>query len=129
MNSASLFVLLAVTTATSFAQGPLNLPGAPAPAMKSLDQIEARTDVLKLAAAPPYTITQPGSYYLTGNITVSSGSAIVITAASDVSIDLNGFTIASTLTGSANGYGIQVASAGEPLAGDRSAGEPARHLP
>lgn len=52
------------------------------------------------------TISQPGSYYLTGNITVASGDGIDITA-SNVTLDLNGFTIRSS---SANGSGSGVAS-------------------
>jgi hypothetical protein len=40
----------------------------------------------------PYRITQPGSYKLTGNLSVLNQSAIVI-AVNRVSIDLNGFTI------------------------------------
>jgi len=78
------------------AQGPLSPPGAPAPAMKSLDQIEPRIAVQKLAAAPPYTISQPGSYYLTGNIEVTSQNAITIMAPG-VTLDLGGFTISSSL--------------------------------
>jgi hypothetical protein len=80
------------------AQGPLAPSGAPAPSMKSLSQVEPRTAVQSLAATPPYGISQPGSYYLTGNITVAAGNAINITA-SDVTLDLMGFTIESTATG------------------------------
>jgi hypothetical protein len=40
----------------------------------------------------PYRITQPGSYKLTGNLSVLNQSAILI-AANHVSIDLNGYTI------------------------------------
>src|SRR6188768_715136 len=76
----------------TFAQGSLTPPaGAPAPVMKSLDQIEARTPI----SSAPFTITAPGSYYLIGNLSVSSGNAIVI-ATNDVTLDLNGFTISST---------------------------------
>jgi hypothetical protein len=75
----------------AFSQGSLTPPGAPAPTMKSLDQIEARTPI----SSAPFTILQPGSYYLTTNVTVSSGYAIAITA-NNVTLDLNGFTIAST---------------------------------
>ena len=85
---------------TLYAQGSLTPPGAPAPTMKSLDQIEARTPV----SSAPFTITNSGSYYLTTNLTVSSGNAITI-ATNGVTLDLNGFTIAST-TASATGYGI-----------------------
>jgi len=80
-----------------FAQGSLTPPGAPAVGMKSLNQIEPRIPIQSLGAAPPYMITQAGSYFLTGNITVSSGNAINI-AVSDVNLDLVGFTIRSTST-------------------------------
>jgi hypothetical protein len=62
---------------TVFAQGSLTPPGAPAPTMKSLAQIEPRTAITNAGAV---TISQSGSYYLTTNITVSSGDAITITA-------------------------------------------------
>ena len=76
---------------TLFAQGSLTPPGAPAPTMKSLDQIEARTPI----STAPFTIAQPSSYYLTANLNVSSGNAITVTT-NDVTLDLNGFTISST---------------------------------
>ena len=94
---AALFLAL---VANIFPQGSLIPPGAPTPTMKSLDQIEARTPI----SSAPFTISQPGSYYLTANLTVSAGNAITV-AASGVSLDLNGFTISST-TPSAAGYGI-----------------------
>ena len=107
------FLLIALSTLTSLAQGDLNPPpGDPTATMKTLDQLESRTPIppspATPVAGPHFTITQPGSYYLTGNITVASGDAIVVTAGRDVSIDLKGFTIASTLTGSANGIAISV---------------------
>jgi hypothetical protein len=65
--------------------------------MVSLSQVEPRTPISQpiSPAMFPIGITQAGSYYLTGNITVSSGDAIVIRA-SGVTLDLNGFTISST---------------------------------
>ena len=59
--------------------------------MKSLDQIEARTPI----SALPITINAAGSYYLTGNLNVTAGDGITITA-NQVTVDLNGFTISST---------------------------------
>jgi hypothetical protein len=85
---------------TSFAQGSLAPPGPPAPMMKTLAQIEPRTPI----SSAPFTITQPGSYYLTTNVNVTGGNAITI-ATNGVTLDLNGFTISSTAP-SAAGTGI-----------------------
>lgn len=41
----------------------------------------------------PYIINQPGSYQLTGNLVVPAGSNGIGIAASNVTLDLNGFTI------------------------------------
>jgi hypothetical protein len=73
------------------AQGSLTPPGAPAPTMKTLQQVEPRVPI----SSAPFTISQPGSYYLTTNLTVSGGDAITI-ATNGVTLDLNGFTISST---------------------------------
>jgi hypothetical protein len=96
-------VALIATTLHAAAQGNLTPPpGAPAPVMKSLDQIEARTPI----SLAPYTINAPGSYYLTSNLSVSAGNAITI-AAKGVTLDLNGFTISSTASPAA-GAGILI---------------------
>ena len=81
-------------------------PGAPVPTMKSLDQVEARTpiDPNQPGFALPYTISTRGSYYLTANLAVTGGNAIVISA-SNVTLDLNGFTISSS-AGPAGGTAI-----------------------
>jgi len=102
----ALFLLSTVNSllAIAYAQGSLTPPGAPAPTMKSLDQIEARTPI----SSAPYVITKPGSYFLTTNLNVTAGDAIDINA-SGVTLDLNGFTIASTAPGAA-GTAIQLES-------------------
>jgi hypothetical protein len=87
---------------TTFAQGSLTPPGGPAPTMKSLAQIEPRTPI----ASAPFTISAPGSYYLTTNLAITSGNAVTINA-SHVTLDLNGFTISSSDTGAdPSGTGI-----------------------
>ncbi len=97
------FVASALIPARSlFAQGgSLTPPGAPAPTMMSLDEMEPRTPLVggapgvSVGASGTITITQSGSYYLTGNLTVTSGSGIII-GAGGVTLDLRGFTITST---------------------------------
>jgi hypothetical protein len=89
----------------AFSQGQLNPPTAPTPTMKSLDQIEARTPI----SAAPFTISSPGSYYLTQNLSVTTGNAITITA-NGVTLDLNGFTISSTAS-PAGGTGVLLSNA------------------
>ena len=74
---------------STFAQGSLAPPGAPAPTMKSLAQIEPRTPISSL----PYTITNPGSYYVTTNLTGVSGANGITIASGDVTLDLNGFAL------------------------------------
>jgi hypothetical protein len=104
---------LFATIQSGFAQGALTPPGAPAPTMKSLDQIyaqlEARTAITNTSSL--VTISQPGSYYLTGNLTVSSGDGIDINT-NGVTLDLNGFTISSSapFLDNASGSGILIAS-------------------
>jgi len=96
--------------ALAFAQGALTPPagafsgGAPTATMKTLDQLEPRIPLTQPAGSTSgLTISAPGSYYLTGNITVTSGHGISINA-DNVTLDLNGFTIrssASPATGNA----------------------------
>jgi hypothetical protein len=102
----SVVALAAFTAINSHAQGALTPTGAPAPMMKSLDQVEARTAITNTSSTA--TISQPGSYYLTGNLTVSTGSGILITT-NGVTLDLNGFTIRSTVA-SPTGAGILLSS-------------------
>ncbi|MFT3685179.1 MAG: hypothetical protein QM783_09685 [Phycisphaerales bacterium] len=85
--------------------GPLNPPaGAVGSTGRTLDEVynkiappggaDGRTPIP--GGSSPYTITQGGSYVLTGSITLpSGGNAIIINvpAGADVAIDLNGFSI------------------------------------
>src|SRR5688572_9252641 len=91
---ASLAVALALLlSATGLAQGALTPPGAPAPTMKTLDQVEART-IVNATNTPgdgtsTYIISAPGSYYLSGNITGAPGKHGISIVASNVTLDLN----------------------------------------
>lgn len=90
-------LILAVPLGVS-AQGSLTPPGAPAPTMKTLAQIEPRNAI----SALPVTISNAGSYYLTTNLTGVSASHGITVSASDVTLDLNGFSligVAGALTG------------------------------
>jgi len=98
---ALLFILAALLTAQ--AQGPLTPPGAPTPTMKTLDQIEART----LIGSLPFTISNSGSYYLSRNLSALSDQGGIVINASDVTLDLNGFTLFGAL-GAAGSHGITI---------------------
>ena len=83
---------------TAFAQGSLTPPpGAPAPTMKSLDQIEPRTPIATNTTpgdgAALFIISQPGSYYLTENIVGVSGKNGILVTANNVTLDLKGFSV------------------------------------
>ena len=85
----------------AFAQGSLMPPGAPAPVMKSLAQIEPRTPI----AFAPFTISVPGSYYLTTNLVGVSGTNGITIACGNVTLDLAGFA----LTGVTESFhGVQI---------------------
>jgi hypothetical protein len=86
LTSTVLFITALAPVA--FGQGALTPPGAPAPTMKTLTQVEPRTPIPAL----PYVISSAGSYYLTTNLVSSTGAGITV-AADHVTIDLRGFAI------------------------------------
>lgn len=70
--------------------GPLDPPSGPiSPTYRTLLQVEPRTPITAL----PYNITQPGSYYLTGNLTCLAGWSGINIISNNVTIDLNGFML------------------------------------
>ena len=114
--------------ATTLGQGSLVPPGVPAPTMKSLDEIDANIAVVSNAVkhvdkridlatvegngSCHHVISQPGSYYLSGNLEVTKSDGIKIET-SDVTLDLNGFTI-SRVSGS-GGDGILVGNGNDRI--------------
>lgn len=91
--------------------GPVSDTGAnPALRYKTLGEVEPRTSVQSLpgSAVALYVISQPGSYYLTANVTAAAGKHGIVIASDHVSLDLNGFA----LLGSASaGDGISLGDA------------------
>lgn len=92
-------ITLIAMLATGAQGGPLDPQGTPEP-----------TDSVRLPGTPlngPATISVPGHYYLTRDITlIGSGVAIQINA-SDVSLDLGGFTVRGDDSLSSFGISIQ----------------------
>jgi parallel beta-helix repeat protein len=98
---AAVLILIAILTGPSLGPaGDLNPPGPPTSGtMKPLDHVEPR-GTIGIVTTPgndnaTYRITQPGSYYLTGNITSNYKHAIEIDA-DDVTLDLMGFRLWSS---------------------------------
>jgi hypothetical protein len=100
--------------------GPLNPPaGAVAGTNKTLQSIEPRIDLLNppagsgvtTAADAEIVITQAGSYYLSGNLTVTKTIGIKIQV-SGVTLDLNGFSI---FRNGSSGDGIQIVGNWDPV--------------
>ena len=94
--------LLALTTA-AFAQGPLTPPGAPAATGKSLTEIYNRTEMRTPISSLPYTINVAGSYYLTNDLVGSGVTGGIHIDVTNVTLDLNGFTINGNATTAGSG--------------------------
>jgi len=93
----SLAAVIAATGLIALA-GDLNPPAGPiAPTMKTLDEVEPRVAINATNtpgdADSLFKITQPGSYYLTGNIQGVAAKHGIEIAASGVTLDLNGFDL------------------------------------
>src|SRR6185369_7398513 len=78
--------------------GNLNPPAGPvASTMKTLSEVEPRIPINATTtpgdADSIFRITQPGSYFLTGNITGVNGKHGIEVAASSVTIDMRGFDL------------------------------------
>ena len=98
------------------AQGPLTPPpGAPAPTMRTLDEVEPRINLqrtinpLPTDASYHYIINAPGSYYLSANLGVTKVNGIQINT-EGVTLDLNGFEISRASGTGGNGIEIPATS-------------------
>lgn len=76
-------------TLSAFSQGSLTPPGAPAPTMRTLNQIEPRIPISFL----PTNILTSGSYYVTTNLTGTPSFDGIEISANNVTLDLSGFTL------------------------------------
>ncbi|MCA9310328.1 MAG: right-handed parallel beta-helix repeat-containing protein [Phycisphaerales bacterium] len=90
--------------------GPLTPPAGPvAPTMVTLDTVEPRIpigpDTTPGDSANLYRISEPGSYILTANLTGESGKTGIRVDASNVTLDLRGFTLTG-VAGSREGIRI-----------------------
>lgn len=81
--------------------GDLDPPGPPNSTMKTLDEVEPRIPIPGSSiAAATYTISSPGSYYLTGDRYCSEHGIEVM--ADNVTIDLMGYSLVGSDTGATN---------------------------
>ncbi|MGH7133593.1 MAG: right-handed parallel beta-helix repeat-containing protein [Phycisphaerales bacterium] len=91
-------ITILLVSAAWLGAGPLNPPaGSVSPSYKTLSEIEPRIAV-NAANTPPgvdslFKITQPGSYYLTGNIVGVAAKHGIDISVSGVTLDLNGFDV------------------------------------
>jgi len=126
-----------VGSAALLIAGPLAPPGGPVDSTyRTLTEVEPRTPISQSTtpgdADSVYRITQPGSYYLTGNVSVPAGKSGIEIITSNVTIDLRGFTIAGQagstfgITGGSgrvtvcNGFVTGVGDEGVDLAGSNN---------
>jgi|CXWL01.1.fsa_nt_gi parallel beta-helix repeat protein len=95
--------------------GPLNPPaGSVTSTYKTLGEVEPRIAISANNtpgdADSVFRITQPGSYYLTGNITGVVGKHGIEIVSSEVTLDLNGFDLAG-IAGMGNFDGVSATGA------------------
>ena len=110
----------AIALASTARAGDLNPPAGPITGtFKTLTEIEPRTAVTQENtpgdADAVFVISEPGSYYLTGEVVVGAGFNGIEITSDDVALNLNGFTILGdvgsldgvTLAGALNNISIR----------------------
>ncbi|MCC7387953.1 MAG: right-handed parallel beta-helix repeat-containing protein [Phycisphaerales bacterium] len=110
-HTAPIIAALALGSAALLLAGPLDPPAGPvAPTYKTLAEVEPRTAINSTNtpgdADSLYRITQPGSYYLPGNITGVAGKQGIQIEASSVTVDLGGFALTG-VPGSLAGISVE----------------------
>jgi hypothetical protein len=94
----ALALALVLVLARGVGAGPLDPGGPPS---STLPQVEPRDPIPPVGwnGTFPIFITQPGSYFLTRNLTATSGTNGIHISAANVTLDLNGFTLDGNGTG------------------------------
>lgn len=91
--------LLIISVPTISLAGSIQPTSPPGSTMKTLDQVEPRIPIGDGTTpgddSSLYKITSPGSYYLTGNVTINFKHAILIDS-DDVTVDLSGYRLWSS---------------------------------
>ncbi|HLP83960.1 MAG TPA: hypothetical protein VK157_06380 [Phycisphaerales bacterium] len=90
-------MLLAALAGSAIA-GPITPPAGPVTStMKTMTEVEPRIAINSVNtpgdATTMFVISQPGSYYLTSDITTTGNKVGIRILASDVTVDLNGMTV------------------------------------
>ena len=98
----SVLIITAMATVSRVNAGDLFPPGGP---ILPTNRVQLSDQVTTL----PFTINSPGSYVLTSSLTGSSGSDGIIIDASDVTLELNGFSLVGVV-GSLDGIRVTTTS-------------------
>ncbi len=113
MRIPAAIVPVLLVTGSSLA-GPLSPPAGPVtPTYKTLQEVEPRIAIGQGTtpgdATTLFRITVPGSYYLTSSVTAAPDQIGISIDTSDVTVDLNGFTLGSAGGVGSGNHGIGVA--------------------